>query len=93
MWLLLALFIIIKLLVFHKMRTMHLDVHNGKLCPSGYHGFVDDPFDCNSYYMCPDAIQFFCPPGHQFDVSKQMCVDNNIDDDSCMGRKYKNLLL
>ncbi|AAY83945.1 ORF-14 peptide [Chrysodeixis chalcites nucleopolyhedrovirus] len=93
MWLLLAIFIIVKLLVFHKMQNMHLDVHNHKLCPNGYHGLVNDPFDCNVYYSCPQKTQFYCPPDEQFDVERQLCIPNDIHDDSCMARKYKSLLL
>ncbi len=93
MWLLLGLFIIIKLFVFHRMQNMHIDLHHSRLCPKGYHGMVTDPFDCNIYYLCPSKAQFYCGPEQQFDENKQICVETNVHDDSCMARKYRNLLL
>nr|QBI90237.1 hypothetical protein [Trichoplusia ni single nucleopolyhedrovirus] len=93
MWLLLAIFIVVKLLVFHKMKNMHIDLHNNKLCPTGYHGLVGDPFDCNVYYSCPRKTHFYCPSDQQFDLEQQSCIPNDLNDDSCMARKYRSLLL
>lgn len=92
MWLLLALFIVVKLLVFHKMQKMHLDVHTHKICPGGYHGLAPDPFDCDSYYLCPDLVHLFCPAGQQFDLAAQMCVDVNAPN-GCVNKLRENLLL
>ncbi|QEI03583.1 CHTBD2 [Rachiplusia nu nucleopolyhedrovirus] len=93
MWLLLGLFIIIKLFVFHQMKNLHVEKHHARLCPQGYHGFVIDPFDCNIYYLCPSKTEFYCDPDQQFDMDTQKCIEANIHDDSCMARKYRNLLL
>ncbi|CDG72475.1 Unknown (Ac145) [Spodoptera exigua multiple nucleopolyhedrovirus] len=92
MWLLLALFIIVKLVVFHKLQDLHHDLHTRKICPSGYHGLAPDPYDCDSYYVCPDKQLFYCMPGQQFDVVEQNCVPASLES-GCMGRLYKSLLL
>nr|ANS70902.1 chitin binding protein [Lymantria dispar multiple nucleopolyhedrovirus] len=92
MWLLLALFIVVKLLVFHKMQKLHMNMHVKQVCPNGYHGLVGDPFDCNAYYMCPQTLQFFCPQATQFDLEKQGCVPNAAFD-GCFDRKIRNLLI
>ncbi|ALD88475.1 hypothetical protein HanGV4gp012 [Helicoverpa armigera nucleopolyhedrovirus] len=68
MWLLLALFINVKLLVYHKMQNLQGDMHHHKLCPAGYNGLNADPFDCNAYYMCPEKIKYYCPRNYQFNL-------------------------
>ncbi|ACF05312.1 hypothetical protein [Adoxophyes orana nucleopolyhedrovirus] len=92
MWLLLAFFIVVKLLVFAQLQRMHLDLHNNKICPGGYHGLAPDPFECDSYYLCPQTIQMFCPPGQQFDLDKQLCIEQSFKS-GCLGRLYQNLLI
>ncbi|QYC92777.1 AC145 [Trabala vishnou gigantina nucleopolyhedrovirus] len=92
MWLLLAFFIIVKLLVFHKMQKLHLDLHHRKICPNGYYGLAPDPYDCNSYYLCPDTVQLYCPPSMQFDLTAYTCVDNDYPN-GCVEILNKNLLL
>ncbi|AGR56765.1 chitin binding domain protein [Hemileuca sp. nucleopolyhedrovirus] len=92
MWLLLVLFIIIKLIVFHKMQRMHEDLHHYKICPKGYHGLVPDPFECNAYYMCPNTLHFYCPPNKQFDLNMYRCIDLDYED-GCVKTLEKNLLL
>ncbi|AIZ48702.1 asb145 [Agrotis segetum nucleopolyhedrovirus B] len=92
MWLLLALFIILKLLVFHKLKDMHFDLHVRKVCPTGYYGLAPDPYDCNSYYMCPGRHLFYCNPGEQFEVLEQKCVPASLET-GCIGRMYNSLLL
>ncbi|ABI35692.1 ChtB1 [Ectropis obliqua nucleopolyhedrovirus] len=92
MWLLLAFFIIVKLLVFHKMQKMHVDMHHKKICPNGYNGLSPDPFDCNAYYLCPDTVHLFCPPNMQFDIDAYECT--NIDyPNGCVKKLTRNLLL
>jgi Chitin binding Peritrophin-A domain len=91
-WLLLALFIAVKLLVYHKMQTMQTDSLHHKLCPDGYVGLNADPYDCNAYYMCPERKQFYCPSNTQFDLDEQGCVPISFDR-GCVGRMYRNLLL
>ncbi|QAT90419.1 hypothetical protein KM622_gp134 [Spodoptera exempta nucleopolyhedrovirus] len=92
MWLLLALFIIIKIVVFHKLQDLHHDIHARKICPKGYYGLAPDPYDCDSYYLCPQRILFYCMPGQQFDVAEQDCVPASLDS-GCVGRMYQSLLL
>ncbi|QHB21669.1 ac145 [Artaxa digramma nucleopolyhedrovirus] len=92
MWLLLALFIIIKLFVFYKMQKMHLDFHHDKICPKNYYGLAPDPFDCNGYYACPDTVQLFCPPDKQFDLNMYKCVDANLRN-GCFDILQQHLLL
>ncbi|AKC91755.1 chitin-binding domain protein [Lambdina fiscellaria nucleopolyhedrovirus] len=92
MWLLLALFIIIKLIVFHKMKNMHNDLHMDKICPKGYHGTVPDPFDCNAYFVCPCRTRLHCPPSMQFDLDAHGCVENTRSD-GCIDVLTRNLLL
>ncbi|ABY65735.1 chitin binding 1 [Orgyia leucostigma nucleopolyhedrovirus] len=92
MWLLLALFIIVKLLVFHKMNKLHENLHKEKICPKGYFGLVPDASDCNSYYLCPGTIQFFCPNNTQFDLDAYKCVDLERRD-GCFAKMSRNLLL
>ncbi|AIE47858.1 ac145 [Peridroma alphabaculovirus] len=92
MWLLLGLFIILKLMVFHKLKDLHFDFHVNKLCPNGYHGLVPDPYDCNSYFLCPSRQQFYCDTGEQFDLDEHKCVFATLES-GCVGRLYKNLLL
>ncbi|AUV65410.1 hypothetical protein [Alphabaculovirus myunipunctae] len=92
MWLLLALFIVVKLIIFHKLKDMHYDFHINKTCPNGYHGLAPDPYDCNTYYLCPQRQLFYCDHGQQFDLDKQSCVEATFDR-GCVGRLYRNLLL
>ncbi|AXS67687.1 ac145-like protein [Cryptophlebia peltastica nucleopolyhedrovirus] len=92
MWLMLAFFIIVKLLVFHKLQKMHLDMHVAKICPNGFHGLAPDPFDCSSYYLCPQSIQMFCTENTQFDLETNSCVPQSFES-GCLGRLYKNLLI
>ncbi|AWW14379.1 hypothetical protein KM620_gp019 [Hyposidra talaca nucleopolyhedrovirus] len=92
MWLLLAFFIIVKLIVFHKMQKMHIDLHHQKICPNGYYGLVPDPFDCNAYYVCPGHTHMFCPSNMQFDLKAYSCVDNDYKN-GCVQILTKNLLL
>ncbi|AKN80556.1 Chitin-biding protein 1 [Perigonia lusca single nucleopolyhedrovirus] len=93
MWFLLILFIIVKLLVFQKMQNMHIDLYTDKICPKNYNGLAPDPFDCNSYWLCPETIQFFCPSNQQFDLDQHTCVPLQSFEDGCVGRLYRNLLL
>ncbi|QWO71538.1 chitin-binding protein 1 [Orgyia pseudotsugata single capsid nuclopolyhedrovirus] len=93
MWLLLAFFIIVKLLVFHKMNKMHENMHRNKICPTGYFGLAPDPLDCNSYYLCPATVHFYCPPNTQFDLDSYVCVDIDEQADGCFAKMYRNLLL
>ncbi|ACO53460.1 chtBD1 [Euproctis pseudoconspersa nucleopolyhedrovirus] len=92
MWLLLALFIIVKLFVYYKMQKMHLDLQNDKICPKNYYGLAPDPFDCNSYYCCPDTVKLFCPPNMQFDLEKYDCIDA-ADKNGCYHKLQSRLLL
>ncbi|AIG63191.2 ORF12 [Helicoverpa armigera SNPV] len=92
MWLLLALFIIVKLLVYHKMQNLQVDMHHHKLCPAGYNGLNADPFDCNAYYMCPEKIKFYCPRNYQFNLDAQGCQPDSLET-GCIGYNYRNLLL
>lgn len=92
MWLLLAIFIIIKLFVFHKMQTLDTDKYVRKICPTGYNGVAPDPLDCNSYYLCPETIQLFCEADQQFDIDSHGCIPMSFEY-GCAGRLYKNLLL
>lgn len=92
MWLLLGLLIILKLIIFHKLQDMHHDLHVHKICPKGYHGLAPDPYDCDSYYLCPNRQQFYCPHGQQFELTEQKCIEATFET-GCVGRLYKNLLL
>nr|QHN73864.1 hypothetical protein [Spodoptera litura nucleopolyhedrovirus]UQV25546.1 hypothetical protein [Spodoptera litura nucleopolyhedrovirus]WML75084.1 hypothetical protein KBIHDJOI_00041 [Spodoptera littoralis nucleopolyhedrovirus]WOC30879.1 hypothetical protein GACBDANE_00114 [Spodoptera litura nucleopolyhedrovirus] len=93
MWLLLAFFIILKLMVYHQLQKMQFGANDSKICPRGYHGTNSDPFDCNAYYLCPQALRFFCPPGQQFDLDSKKC-ENIVDlETGCVGRLHRNLLL
>ncbi|AAM09272.1 hypothetical protein [Mamestra configurata nucleopolyhedrovirus A] len=92
MWLLLALLIVVKLVLFHKLKDMHYDIHTNKICPKGYYGLAPDPYDCDSYYICPDRVQFYCPHGQQFELTEQKCIEASLET-GCIGRLYKNLLL
>lgn len=92
MWLLLAFFIVVKLLVFHKMQKLQLNTHLKQLCPAGYHGLVEDPFDCNAYHVCPQTSQCFCGADEQFDLEAQSCVPA-LTPGGCVDRRVRALLL
>nr|AIX47852.1 ChtB1 [Lymantria dispar multiple nucleopolyhedrovirus]AJR20288.1 chtB1 [Lymantria dispar multiple nucleopolyhedrovirus]AMO27515.1 ChtB1 [Lymantria dispar multiple nucleopolyhedrovirus]AQQ80039.1 chtB1 [Lymantria dispar multiple nucleopolyhedrovirus]QCQ67269.1 ChtB1 [Lymantria dispar multiple nucleopolyhedrovirus] len=92
MWLLLAFFIVVKLLVFHKMQKLQLNMHLKQLCPAGYHGLVEDPFDCNAYHVCPQTSQCFCGADEQFDLEAQSCVPASTPG-GCVDRRVRALLL
>ncbi|AAR28778.1 ORF14 [Leucania separata nucleopolyhedrovirus] len=95
MWFLLLIFILLKIMVFHKLnKMMNMGPNDHRVCPAGYHGFNADPFDCNGYYMCPHAIHFLCQPQEQFDLDTQTCqpVDLFLET-GCVGRLNRNLLL
>ncbi|UJZ88958.1 chtBD2 [Erannis ankeraria nucleopolyhedrovirus] len=92
MWLLLALFIVMKLLVFHKMKKMHVDLHHTKICPKGYNGLAPDPFDCNGYYLCPESLKMYCPSNTQFNIDEYDCVSNDLKN-GCVEVLTRNLLM
>nr|WUR10840.1 ac145 [Calliteara abietis nucleopolyhedrovirus] len=92
MWLLILLFIIAKLLVFHRMKKQQENILLDWVCPKGYYGLAPDPVDCNSFYACPDKIQFFCPPNMQFDIDSQNCVGLEYEN-GCFAVLERNLLL
>ena len=92
MWLLLAVFIVIKLMVLHQLQNIQHDVHHNKICPQNYVGYNADPFDCNAYFVCPEKIKLYCPSNTQFDLDTLSCVPMSTSL-GCTGRLYRNLLL
>lgn len=44
------------------------------ICVNGLYGYRPDPFECDTYYKCPEGIKFYCEAGTQFDPDKSMCV-------------------
>jgi len=95
MWFMLLFLIALKILVFHKMQEMmRIKTDDPRVCPKGYHGFNSDPFDCNSYYLCPHTIRFMCEPQEQFDLDSQTCKPIDVFmETGCVGRLNRNLLL
>lgn len=93
MWLLLAFFIFLKIMVFHQLQKIQLNADNPRLCPNGYHGLNSDPFDCNAYYACPQLLRFYCPSQHQFNLDTQKCEPVVDLETGCVGRLHRNLLL
>jgi len=85
--------VICKILIFHGLKNLQRKTwFMDNICVNGYYGYCADPFDCDSYYKCPERIKFFCEPGTQFDPDKSLCVPLNSPD-GCFEIMRRRLLM
>nr|AUF82063.1 hypothetical protein [Cryptophlebia leucotreta granulovirus] len=88
------LFIIIKVIIYHGVKNLQKQTWiMDRVCVNGYYGTVADPFECDSYYKCPEGIKFFCDVNEQFDADKNICVSltlNNVN--GCLETASRRLL-
>ncbi|QOD39971.1 Maph8 [Matsumuraeses phaseoli granulovirus] len=89
-----VLFIIVKVVIYHGMKNLQKQTwFMDRICVNGYYGSVADPFDCDSYYQCPEGLKFYCPFGFQFDGDKAECVSITARDvNGCYNTAARRLL-
>lgn len=63
-------FILVKIAILHNILGAERRRLQAMVCPAGFYGPSPHPFECNSYFMCPDGVQLYCPAGQEFDVSE-----------------------
>ncbi|AGQ20267.1 hypothetical protein CaLGV008 [Clostera anastomosis granulovirus A] len=76
-----AIFIVLKVIIYHHIKRLQKQTwFMDRLCVVGYHGNVADPFECDSYYKCPEGVKFYCAVGTQFDGDEGLCVPIDKND-------------
>ncbi|AKN80770.1 hypothetical protein [Diatraea saccharalis granulovirus] len=69
-----VLFIILKIIIYHNVKNIQTrDWLMKRICINGYYGNVADPFECDSYYKCPEGLKFYCDIGNEFNGDKGCC--------------------
>ncbi|AAG27310.1 PxORF12 peptide [Plutella xylostella granulovirus] len=83
--------IIIKIIIYHNIKNLQKKTwFMNQLCVKGYYGYVSDPFECDSYYKCPEGLKLYCGQNEQFDADQIGCVA--YTGDGCYEAKKRRLL-
>ncbi|AAK70676.1 ORF9 similar to AcMNPV ORF145 [Cydia pomonella granulovirus] len=87
-------FIIIKVIIYYGIKNLQKQTWvKDRVCVNGYYGSVADPFECDSYFKCPEGIKFYCDVGEQFDGDRAVCVPLTSNDvNSCVETASRRLL-
>ena len=87
--------IVVKIIIYHGLKSLQqkqwlLD----RICTNGYYGLTSDPFECDSYYSCPQGVKLYCEQGQEFDPDKSACVPIDTEEgQGCYARLMRRLLL
>lgn len=87
-------FIIVKIIIYLGIKNLQTHTFiKDRVCINGYYGTVADPFECDSFYQCPEGLKFYCNVDEEFDADKNECVSITENNNSgCYETAKKRLL-
>ncbi|ABC74941.1 hypothetical protein [Neodiprion abietis nucleopolyhedrovirus] len=91
---LLIITLIVKIFLFIRISNLHKYNKNklkSLICPVGYEGLVEHPFDCYSAFDCSINEQIYCDVGYEYDPITSTCVLLSSSECSCVYRKTQSI--
>ncbi|UXX41817.1 ac145 [Psilogramma increta granulovirus] len=88
-------FIVVKIIIYLGIKKLQTHTFiKDRVCINGYYGTVADPFECDSYYQCPEGLKFYCNVDEEFNADKNECVSINVENNGggCYETAKKRLL-